>query len=452
MPDRLDVDVCVVGAGYAGLTAAWRLHQAGRSVAVLEARDRVGGRIWTTTLADGTAVDRGGAWLAPYHDVMFGLAAEFGVSTYRTYVAGAHLLIGKEKTHRYTGLIPKISLWAILTLVRANRRIDKMARTVPVEAPWTAERADEWDQQTVADWMARSGVKHPLARDLFDSAVRGLFTGDLADVSLLDLFFLAHAHGSIENLFSIEGGGQETLVDGGAGAIAARMADALGDAVHLDAPVRSITQGDDGVVIEADGLTVAGQSAIITVPPALALDIAFDPVLPEGRVALYRAAVAGPETKTLLVYDEPFWRAEGFSGQTAEPQSVAEVTIDASPVAGNAGVLASFTFGPVAERFDAMDGDERRRLLLDAMAARLGPRAAEPVEVIETPWAEQEWTRGCSMAHFPPGALTRYGHLLREPVGRLHWAGTETSTVSHGAMDGAARSGERAAVEVLALS
>ncbi|MET0149657.1 MAG: FAD-dependent oxidoreductase, partial [Acidimicrobiales bacterium] len=187
MPDRVEVDVCVVGAGYAGLTAAWRLRQAGRSVVVLEARDRVGGRIWTETLADGTAVDRGGAWLAPYHDVMFGLAEEFGVGTYRTHVAGAHLLVGEKKTHRYTGLIPKISPWAILTLVRANRRIDKMARTVPVEAPWMAERAAEWDQQTVADWMARSGVKHPLARDLFDSAVRGLFTGDLADVSLLDL-------------------------------------------------------------------------------------------------------------------------------------------------------------------------------------------------------------------------------------------------------------------------
>ena len=279
---------------------------------------------------------------------MFGLAEEFGVGTYRTHVAGAHLLIGEKKTHRYTGLIPKISPWAILTLVRANRRIDKMARTVPVEAPWTAERADEWDQQTVADWMARSGVKHPLARDLFDSAVRGLFTGDLADVSLLDLFFLAHAHGSIEHLFSIEGGGQETLVDGGAGAIATRMADALGAAVHLDAPVRSVAHGDDGVVIEADDLTVACRDAVITVPPALALDITFDPVLPDDRLALYRAAVAGPETKTLLVYEEAFWRDDGLSGQTAEPQSVAEVTIDASPAAGKPGVIAAFTFGPVA--------------------------------------------------------------------------------------------------------
>ena len=447
----MDVDACVVGAGYAGLTAAWRLHQAGRSVAVLEARDRVGGRIWTTTLADGTAVDRGGAWLAPYHDVMFGLAAEFGVSTYRTHVAGAHLLVGEKKTHRYTGLIPKISPWAILTLVRANRRIDKMARTVPVEAPWTAERADEWDQQTVADWMARSGVTHPLARDLFDSAVRGLFTGDLADVSLLDLFFLAHAHGSIENLFSIEGGGQETLVDGGAGAIAVRMADALGDAVHLAAPVRSVTHGDDGVVIEADGSDGGLPRRGHHRPPGPGPGHRLRPGPPRRPPGPLPSGGGRPRDEDAA----RLRRAVLARRRPQRPDRRAAVGGRGHhrrlPRAGTPGVLASFTFGPVAERFDAMDGDERRRLLLDAMAARLGPRAAVPLEVIETPWAQQEWTKGCSMAHFPPGILTRYGHLLQEPLGHLHWAGTETSTVSHGAMDGAARSGERAAAEILAL-
>ena len=156
-------------------------------------------------------------------------AEEFGVTTHKTHVAGAHLLVGPDKTHRYTGLIPKISPLAILSLVRANRRIDKMARTVPVEAPWTADRAAEWDKRSVADWMAQCGVRSGLAMSLFDTAVRGLFTGDLADVSLLNLLFLAHAHGSIETLFSIEGGAQENLVDGGAGAIAARMAEVLGD-------------------------------------------------------------------------------------------------------------------------------------------------------------------------------------------------------------------------------
>ena len=188
---------------------------------------------------------------------------------------------------------------------------------------------------------------------------------------------------------------------------------------------------------------------MVTVPPALAAEIEFEPVLPDDRLALYRSSVAGPESKTLVVYDKPFWRADGFSGQTAEPGSASEVTIDASPTSGTPGVIASFTFGPVASRVDALDPAERRQAVVDALTARLGPRAASPVDFVETAWWKQEWTRGCSMAHFPPGTLTRSGPLLRQPFGRVHWAGTETSTMSHGAVDGAVRSGERAAAEIL---
>jgi monoamine oxidase len=451
VPERIDAEVCVVGAGYAGLTAARRLRQGGKSVVVLEARDRVGGRIWTYDLPDGSPVDRGGAWLAPKHDAIFRLAEEVGVSTYKTWVKGAHLLVDHGRTRRYTGLIPKISPLAVLTIALAQARLDRMARRVPLEAPWTAKRAAKWDSRSVAWYLERTGIRTPIARDLFEMAVRGLLTGDLNQVSFLHLLFLVRGHGSINILFSIEGGSQENMVEGGAGSIARRMADALGDAVRLNTPVRSITQRQDHVLVEADDLTASARHAVVAVPPALALDIAFDPGLPEDRAALYRNAMGGPETKTLLVYDEPFWRADGYSGQTAEPGSASEVTLDASPASGRPGVIASFTFGTVAGRLAALEAAERRRAVLDAVGARLGPRAASPAEFIETAWWSQDWTRGCSMAHFPPGILTRYGHLLRQPFGRLHWAGTETSTTSHGAIDGAVRSGERAAAEILAL-
>jgi len=188
------------------------------------------------------------------------------------------------------------------------------------------------------------------------------------------------------------------------------------------------------------------------VPPALILEIAFEPALPNDRLALYRHSTAGPETKTLLIYDEPFWRKDGYSGQSAEPRSVAEVTIDATPAAGTPGVLASFTFGPNAARVDALDPGERRRLVLEAMEKRFGPRAAKPAHMVETPWWEENWTRGCSMAHWSQGILTQYGALLRQPFGRVHWAGTETATISYGSIDGAVRSGERAAGEILGAS
>src|SRR5688500_13556213 len=176
-------------------------------------------------------------------------------------------------------------------------------------------------------------------------------------------------------------------------------------------------------MVKATGATVTARHAVDTTPPSLVLEIDFDPVLPTDRVALYRGAAAGPESKTLVVYDEPFWRADGFSGQTAHPGSVSEVTIDSSPSSGTPGVIASFTFGAVATRADAMVPDERRSALFAALSTRLGPRAAHPIDVVETAWWKEEWTRGCSMAHLTPGTLTRYGHLLEEPMGRVHWAG-----------------------------
>jgi monoamine oxidase len=449
MAERIDADVCVVGAGFAGLTAALRLHQSGMSVVVLEARDRVGGRVWTQELSDGSPVDRGGAWLGPQHDAAFGLTREFGVSTYKTWVKGSHLLVDGGRNRPYTGLIPKISPLAVITIALAQTRLDWTSKRVPLDTPWTAKRAKEWDARTVAWWLENAGIRSTAGRDLFEMAVRGLFTGDLSETSFLHLLFLVRAHGSINTLFSIKGGSQENMVDGGAGSVARRMADVLGDALHLNAPVRSIAQGHDHVLVGTDGVSVAAGHVIVSIPPVLALEIAFDPVLPGDRTALYTSAVAGPETKTLLVYDEPFWRADGFSGQSAEPNSAAEVTLDATPAAGSPGVLASFTFGPVAERVAALDDGVRRRTVLEALAARFGPRAGSPIDYIETAWWTEKWTRGCSMAHYPPGILSKYGHLLSEPFGRVHWAGTETSTKSHGAIDGAILSGERAATEIL---
>lgn len=445
----LEADVCVVGAGFAGLTAARRLVQAGRTVVVLEARDRVGGRAWTEERS-GVPLDRGAGWLAPGHEAALRLAAEVGVGTHKTYVAGSHLLVGGDRTRRYRGLIPRISPLAVLQIAALQRRIDRMAKSVPLDEPWSAPRAGQWDDVTLRRWLDQHRIWSTVGNDLFEMAVRGLFAAeDMHDVSFLHLLYLVAAHGTIESLFSIEGGAQENLVEGGMGALAGRVAGDLGDALHLRSPVRTVRQAADTVTVGADELDVTARAAVIAVPPALALEIDFDPVLPEDRRTLYRHAVGGVETKTLLVYETPFWRARGMSGQSAHAGSPAEVTIDASPADGSAGVLAAFSFGHVAKALGELAPADRRQQVLETLAGRFGVRAATPVEAVETPWFAEPWTRGCSFAHLPPGFLTRYGPLLRRPHGLLHWAGTETATTSHGAVDGAVRSGERAAGEVL---
>jgi monoamine oxidase len=446
-----DVDVCVVGAGFAGLAAARRLEAAGRSVTILEARDRVGGRTWTESHGDRFVLDRGGAWLSPRHAAALGLAAELGVTTYKTYVAGAHLLApsGTPLTE-YRGLIPKIGVRAVAGIALAQWRVDLMARGLPREAPWSGSRAAKWDSIPLGRWLARHPVPTDVANDLYTMAVRGLFAAeDLDEVSLLDLLLLVRGHGSLERLFSIEGGAQEQLVDGGMGAFAARVADALSAAVHLGSPVRSIHQLADRVEVVADGVRVLADAVIVAIPPALVLDLAFDPPLSAARRELYSAAVGGTETKTLVCYRSPFWRAQGLSGQSAGAGSAAEVTIDCSPADGGYGVLAAFTFGDVAATWSVRPAEERRAALLGELVRRFGAGASSPEAVVETEWVHETWSRGCSMAHFPPRMLSRHGALLCEPHGRVHWAGTETSMVSHGAVDGAIRSGVRAADAVL---
>jgi monoamine oxidase len=445
-----EVDVCVVGAGFAGLTAALRLEQAGMSVLVLEAQDRVGGRTWTE-MRGKYLIDRGGAWLAPRHDAAFRLAAELGVHTYKTYNGGSHLLVGDGGSLiRYKGLIPRIGSRAVIAMAVSQMKIDLMARSVPLEEPWKAKRAAHWDARSVGDYLDDLRIPSRVAHELYEMAVRGLFAApDMHDVSFLHLLFLVRAHGGIEKLFSIEGGAQENLVEGGLGGLASRVAIQLGDAVRLSTPVRAVSQRDDRVQVVAEGMSVTARHTVVSVPPALALDIDFDPELRSDRRSLYSDAVAGVETKTMVVYDEPFWRTAGLSGQSAGAGSPCEVTIDASPDDGSYGVLACFAFSRVAQQLDALEDGERREAVLATLSKRFGPRCSSPADFVTTAWWSEPWTRGCSMAHFGRGTLTRYGPLLRQPFGRVHFAGTETSTTSHGAVDGAVRSGERVSGEIL---
>jgi monoamine oxidase len=448
--ERLRRDYVVVGAGFAGLAATKRLQERGKSVALIEARDRVGGRVWNRTAEDGTVVSVGGTWLGKQQNRMFELAREFGLDVYPQYDEGDTLMLIGGKTRRYRGL-PKIDVFSLASLGLAFWRLDRMAKRLPLDAPWTGRGARELDSRTLGAWFRSPwNVPSATARKLLDSTMTTFFCVDPSEVSLLGSMVLARGGGSFE--YYVDPTNTEThLVDGGAPEIAVRLAAKLGDAVHLASPVRRIRQTGEGVEVISDGLTVDARRVIVTAPPLLAGRIEYDPPLPESHAQLLRRMMSGSAIRGITIYDEPFWRKEGLSGMSVAPDLLVPVALDQSPRSGTPGILSSYMFGPAAVSAAGLDPKERREIWLSALAARYGAQALEPRAHHETDWAAEPWSLGGMIAHFAPGVLTNFGEALREPAGRIHWAGSERATEMHGLMEGAVRSGERAADEVVGL-
>jgi monoamine oxidase len=449
-PATREVDLVVVGAGLAGLAAAGEAVAGGCSVLVVEARDRVGGRVLNEDIGGGQVVEVGGQWIGPTQDRIAAIAKEVGVETFPTWAEGENVIEYGGRLRRYTGTIPRINPLVLLEVERAQRRLNRLSKRVPLEAPWGARGAAGLDGQTAATWMRRNVPSKP-GRMLLELVVEAVWAAQPEDVSLLHILFYIRSAGSLELLTDTEGGAQQDRFVGGSQLVAIRMAERLGEErLSLGSPVRAIRQAGDGVTVEADGLTVRAKRAILAVAPTLAGRLAYDPPLPGFRDQLTQRMPLGTVAKCMAIYEEPFWRNEGLSGQGLSDAGPVKLTFDNSPPGGSPGVLLGFLEGRRARELGRLAAEERRRAVLDCFARLYGPRAARPDAYVERLWAEEEWSRGCYGCHMPPGAWTSYGPALREPIGRLHWAGAEYATVWSGYMDGAVRSGERAAKEALA--
>lgn len=445
-----EVDYCVVGAGFAGLTASLRLQRAGRSVALMEARDRVGGRTFTETRSDGTWIDRGGAWIGPGQDRIYALMDEFGVPEYKQHNDGDAMMIVDDKRHRYGGTIPwTMSPWAVTNLGLCLMSFERMCKAIPRESPWEAKEAVAWDRISLGAWIEKNTLSKS-ARQMLEMALSGLYTSAGSETSLLWALLQTGSAGGPTFAISGKGGSQDARPVGGMGAIYRQIAAELGDAVHLSQPVRQITQDAEGVTVSADGMTVRARRVVVAIPLAIATSIAYEPMLPVDRAFLHQRMPSGAVVKMSVVYDEPFWRADGLSGQSAAPGSPATLTIDACTDTGNPGIMCVISEGPAARRLGRLDEAGRRALVIRELVDRFGDRANAHREFHEQNWTVERYSGGGMISHAPTGVLTEFGYTLREPCGRVHWAGTESSAIMCGWIDGAIRSGERAAAEVMA--
>lgn len=439
------VDVVVVGAGFAGLTAARALRAGGYSVVILEADDRVGGRTKPGVIA-GETVDLGGQWVGPAQTRLLALAKEFGVATEPQFTTGLNVMDLAGRRVTYAGDTPLLDPAALADFALVTRKFEALASRTPATRPWDAPDAEALDSQTMETWI-RTNAKTRVVQSAMRLLIRTLACVEAGEVSLLAMLAMASSAGSFDEMVSTRGGAQDATFHGGVWQLADRMAQDLAGAVELNAAVSEIAQDDAGVTVHAGARAWRGRYVVVTPPPAMAARLRYAPALPPQRDGLTQRMPMGCVIKAHIAYARPFWRMQGLSGMTLSDRCAFGSWFDHSPASGLGG-LVGFFVGKHARQWAGEPQAARREQALKDIARYLGPEALEAIDYIDEVWAAAPWQRGGYAAAPGPGALSGFGPALRQPVGRIHWAGTETAEAFMGYIEGAIRSGEQCARDV----
>jgi monoamine oxidase len=441
-------DVIIVGAGFAGLAAAKALRAAGAEPLVVEARDRVGGRTCPGSIA-GLTIDLGGMWVGPTQTALDALAREYGVETYPQYITGKSAIELNGKWHSSEGedYLALLSLPVKLDVAQLVYRLTALSDSIDPERPWAHPKADAFDAMTLQTWLD-AHTHTDGAMSFMVSLIRSVFCAEPADLSFLYCLFYLKSGGNLEELTTFRIGAQQRLFVGGVHQLSRRMAEQLGERVFLNSPVTDIEQNAEGVTVTCPDATFRAKALIVAIAPALAGRINYSPLLPHKRDALTQRMPMGSVIKVWIAYSTPFWRARGFSGLFSSDVAAFGPAFDVTPPGTSAGILAGFFDAKNSVEWSARTNEQRRAEVIRCLTGAFGAEAQAPLEYVEKNWTLERYSRGCYTGTLGPGALTQFGPTLRESVGRLFFAGTESSPIWAGYIEGALRSGARAAAEV----
>ncbi|YAL83416.1 flavin monoamine oxidase family protein [Dermacoccaceae bacterium W4C1] len=441
--DGQQVDVVIVGAGFSGLTAAEILAGQGRSVLVVDGRDRVGGRSYSGEVA-GVQVDLGATWVADRHTAVHALMDKVGCTTTPQFDDGNNVLWMAGQRQTYLGALPNGGPVDQEDLGRVAEAFAGIIEAVDVEKVWDTPGAAEFDAITFEQWLNEQQAA-PSTRALMTVISQVQWGCSTSDVSLLHAARYVAAAGGLEHQLAVEGGQNQDRVAGGTQSVAERLADALGDKVVLGAPVRRIIQEGEGVSVETDAGTVRARAVISTTSPTHRRDIAFEPPLPAQTRGLDNTWPLGTLSKAFVAYERPFWREEDLSGEAVLDTGAVFITFDVSPSDDGPGIVMAFC---EPGKYDGFNAEDRKRRVVGQLVDLYGEQAANPIDYVDHCWGQEEFAPGGPNPAVGPFAITSYGPALAQPHGRVHFAGSETAGMWAGTLNGAVLTGQRAAREV----